>query len=88
MLSSPYWSHKIVSDTNPSYVDELEDSIDDLGDFDPVPDTIFQLDDWVVSFLEEDNRVDEGEVDRMLSLVDQTEGEEVLVGRTAHNNST
>ena len=51
--------------------DEAVDDMVDLGDFGPSPDTVLQLDDRHVSFLEEQDKVEESEVERLLSLVDQ-----------------
>jgi hypothetical protein len=50
--------------------DEASDSDDDLG---PVPDSVLEVDDRHVFFLEEGDAADKDEVERMISLVDQTE---------------
>jgi len=51
--------------------DETDDDMVDLGDFGPLPETVLQLDDRHVSFLEEQDKVEESEVERLLSRVDQ-----------------
>jgi hypothetical protein len=50
----------------------------DLDDFGPSPETVFQLDDWHVGFLEEPDRAEEGEVERLLSLVDQADPSKLI----------
>ena len=47
-----------------------EDVESDSDDFGPVPDSVFEVDDRHVSFLEEEGQVDEDEVERMVALVD------------------
>ena len=53
--------------------DDDDDSISDLDDFGPVPDSVLQVDDRHVSFLEEEEAADADEVERIVTLVDQTE---------------
>lgn len=49
--------------------DEASDSDDDLG---PIPDSVLEVDDWHAFFLEEEDAADDDEVERIISLVDQT----------------
>jgi len=49
------------------------ESISDLDDFGPVPNSVLQVDDRHVSFLEEEEAADDNEVERIVALVDQTE---------------
>jgi hypothetical protein len=53
--------------------DSDSESIADLDDFGPVPDSILQVDDRHVSFLEEEEAAEDDEVERIVALVDQTE---------------
>ena len=59
--------------------DEADDMVD-LGDFGPLPDTTLLLDDRHVSFLEEQDKVEESEVERLLSQVDRVNPETFTLG--------
>jgi len=53
-----------------SYLDDEDpDEFLELGDFNPLPDTVLQLDDQHVMFLEQQDKEEEGEVERLVSLV-------------------
>jgi hypothetical protein len=53
-----------------SHLDEEDDNtFVELGDYSPLPDTVFQLDDQHVMFLEEQEKEEEGEVERLVTLV-------------------
>ena len=53
-----------------SYLDEGDlDEFLELGDFSPLADTVLQLDDQHIMFLEEQDKEEEGEVERLVSLV-------------------
>ena len=53
--------------------DDDDSSISNLDDFGPVPDSVLEVDDRHVSFLEEEEGVDDDEVERIVTMVDQAE---------------
>jgi hypothetical protein len=75
-LSLAHWPKELPLQAPPGHLDEeaeADNIMVDLDDFGPSPETVLQLDDRHVSFLEEPDRAEEGEVERLLSLVDQAD---------------
>jgi hypothetical protein len=84
-LSSSTWPEELASHPQDPHWDEADESTLDLEDFSPTPDTVFELDDRHVTFLEEQEKVEEGEVERIVSLVDQVDPMK-LIGRHVAND--
>lgn len=68
-VPSSHWPNVIGCEPVPNLNEEEDDDFVELGDFSPLPDTVLQLDDQHVMFLEEQDKEEEDEVQRLVSLV-------------------
>jgi hypothetical protein len=70
-IATSLWPTAIVSDPSPSdVVSETDNDSLDLDDFSPLPESMLELDDRHVAFLEGQDTVERDEVERILSLAD------------------